>query len=1046
MSYINYAKSYTGAARQFTDSYASVGGIQGIKHFLGGYQKVYEGAFDKQYEGVFTKQYESVFGGTFVGVYDKVYLGNYTKHYEGSFETTYEGVYSTSYTKTYLGIYERQFSQQFEGAFNTNYNKNYEGVFEGTFSGGPYETQYAKVWTGTYENATDVFAAIYSRQFEGVYEGYYDRDYNKIYEGTYSKQFTKTYVGVYAKTWTGQYSRQFLGTFNSYRKELLYFTNNFVRDYTTNYTRDYVGYFGRDYLRNYDRQYAINYSKTYAGNFVQQYTGNFTRDYTQAYEGVYQRGWVSQYHSISYQLESFTDNEGEEFEESVEYYDTFQSNYLATYTGQYGASVYTGSYVSGGQIYFGDSGNSGGFTKAYVGPGNYTPSYHGDLGFFNALYIRYFGGYVRTFAPPSYLANHPVSWKKTFLRIYSGTFYTRALDSRGDEGNESFVAQYGDTAYNANWVRASQQTWSQQFGSNYTHLFQKNYQKNYTRNYTKNYTKNYAKNYQKQYLKTYQKAYQKIFELTEYYIGQWEGLRTHTFEGVFHAQYEGSYDRQWTGYFTGQYTKTYTKTYVGQWLGQYTGDFHKTWTKSYEGSFNAQYTGLQRYNGNTTGNFVGQYTGIYTKNYMKTYLGQYEGQFTGAFEGAFDHNYIKHYTGQYTKVYLGLYSHEYIGAYTKAYEGAFGSTFLKAYEKSYIGQFTGTYLGLYTKTYGGAYQGVIAQAPRTRYYINNYASLVQYNQTYSTTTSVANTTTGELTDDGGLLRVKEDSEWKQVRDIRVKEDDQWKEVAVARVKENGEWKVVEVNYQRSDITISSNTANYNLFSALTSAGKTPGSRPQHVNLTIDGAYVYSANTTAALSLDGFSAINSGSDSLNHKVKILVKGDGYIVGKSGDAGTGGSTGTNGSNGGDAILLGNGVELYVENYGLIAGGGGGGGGGGYPVAGGTGNGGTGGIGAGWKNTAFVSESSSSLNGSDAPNAFGIHGGNGGLLGQFGDGASGYNDDADASQNVARNAVPYSEYAQSGDGGLPGSAIKGYDASRVSLINTGNVFGDSAFKFKA
>ena len=76
MSYINYAKSYEGAARQFTDSYASVGTIDVIKTFLGGYQKVYEGAFNRSYEGVFTKQYESIFGGTFVGVYEKVYLGN----------------------------------------------------------------------------------------------------------------------------------------------------------------------------------------------------------------------------------------------------------------------------------------------------------------------------------------------------------------------------------------------------------------------------------------------------------------------------------------------------------------------------------------------------------------------------------------------------------------------------------------------------------------------------------------------------------------------------------------------------------------------------------------------------------------------------------------------------------------------------------------------------------------------------------------------------------------------------------------------------------
>ena len=216
-----------------------------------------------------------------------------------------------------------------------------------------------------------------------------------------------------------------------------------------------------------------------------------------------------------------------------------------------------------------------------------------------------------------------------------------------------------------------------------------------------------------------------------------------------------------------------------------------------------------------------------------------------------------------------------------------------------------------------------------------------------------------------------------------------------------------------------------------------------VNITISGGYVYSANTTAALSLEGFSPIYG---TVPHRVRILVKPDGNIIGMSGSPGDSGTTGTVGGNGGDAIKLGAGVELYIENYGIIAGGGGGGGGGGYPVTGASDSGGAGGSGAGWENTAFISESSSSRNGSNASTALGIHGGNGGLLGQLGTGAGGYDDSSDASQNVANPGTHYSQYAQSGDGGLPGSAIKGYDASRVSFINTGSVFGDSAFKLKA
>ena len=76
------------------------------------------------------------------------------------------------------------------------------------------------------------------------------------------------------------------------------------------------------------------------------------------------------------------------------------------------------------------------------------------------------------------------------------------------------------------------------------------------------------------------------------------------------------------------------------------------------------------------------------------------------------------------------------------------------------------------------------------------------------------------------------------------------------------------------------------------------------------------------------------------------------------------GGNGSDGGHAIKLGAGIDLFIENYGIIAGGGGGGGSGGYPVDGASANsttiGGTGGVGAGWHNTAFVAEGSSTRNG--------------------------------------------------------------------------------------
>ena len=66
-------------------------------------------------------------------------------------------------------------------------------------------------------------------------------------------------------------------------------------------------------------------------------------------------------------------------------------------------------------------------------------------------------------------------------------------------------------------------------------------------------------------------------------------------------------------------------------------------------------------------------------------------------------------------------------------------------------------------------------------------------------------------------------------------------------------------------------------------------------------------------------------------------------------------------------------------------------------------------------------------------------------MGQGGGGFTSE-DSSQDETNPGTQYSQYAQSGDGGLPGSAIKGYSASRVTFINTGNVYGDAAFKYKA
>ena len=63
--------------------------------------------------------------------------------------------------------------------------------------------------------------------------------------------------------------------------------------------------------------------------------------------------------------------------------------------------------------------------------------------------------------------------------------------------------------------------------------------------------------------------------------------------------------------------------------------------------------------------------------------------------------------------------------------------------------------------------------------------------------------------------------------------------------------------------------------------------------------------------------------------------------------------------------------------------------------------------------------------------INGGKGGNLGNMGTGGG---------EHFQRKT----RFGRSGDGGLPGAAISGYNASRVSFIYTGNILGDPQFKY--
>ena len=242
-------------------------------------------------------------------------------------------------------------------------------------------------------------------------------------------------------------------------------------------------------------------------------------------------------------------------------------------------------------------------------------------------------------------------------------------------------------------------------------------------------------------------------------------------------------------------------------------------------------------------------------------------------------------------------------------------------------------------------------------------------------------------------------------------------------------------------------------------------------------YAMGSNTTSrpAIDLTGFSTISVNTKdggsaiAVPHLVKILVHNNGYITGCGGAAGAAATdtAGAAGSNGGHAIVTDSAVRLFVENYGTIGGGGGGGGAGGVTMysdpstgaksseftdySGSGGGGGAGLLGGAAGSTASAvtaaSVAGAMLTGGAGakPNIATTHnsrvpGGKGGDLGCIGYGAN--------MDILETGASTRTIWAMSGDGGTPGAAISGYDASRVFFIGPsgsgrGLIAGDETLK---
>lgn len=129
-------------------------------------------------------------------------------------------------------------------------------------------------------------------------------------------------------------------------------------------------------------------------------------------------------------------------------------------------------------------------------------------------------------------------------------------------------------------------------------------------------------------------------------------------------------------------------------------------------------------------------------------------------------------------------------------------------------------------------------------------------------------------------------------------------------------------------TISSNTLNYNLLTAMQAAGYTNGT-PFNANVTIDsGVYVWSDSATPAFDTGAI----TGSGTIN------LTNNGFIIGKGGAGGSGNIV--SGQNGETALSIQRNINIVNNSY--IAGGGGGGvgyfGGGGGGAGGGNGGNGS------------------------------------------------------------------------------------------------------------
>lgn len=174
--------------------------------------------------------------------------------------------------------------------------------------------------------------------------------------------------------------------------------------------------------------------------------------------------------------------------------------------------------------------------------------------------------------------------------------------------------------------------------------------------------------------------------------------------------------------------------------------------------------------------------------------------------------------------------------------------------------------------------------------------------------------------------VRDGGTWKTATEIYVRNAGNWRQTKEVYVRTAGVWQ--RVHLRILDLTIASNTANYNVYTASKSAGWN-GTDILTANVIVNAGVVV-AGTPAG------SALETGPNAIWPAASdIQIHNFGTIVGIGGDGGAGGlafgaqsgptrQPGFPGLAGSTAIIAQK--TTTIHNYGTIAGGGGGGGGGG------------------------------------------------------------------------------------------------------------------------